>query len=78
MTGVSKIMRPTTRVSMPLNEGRYRAGHSRGRGHGQELPGGRHARREGALIPIGRLPIIGPIRQEARFERQNMLTSINS
>lgn len=44
MNGVSIIMRPTTRVIMPLNVGRYRAGHSRGRGHGQELPGGGHAR----------------------------------
>jgi hypothetical protein len=60
MTGVSIIMRPTTRVSMPLNEGRYRAGHSRGRGHGEELPGGGDARREVALTVIGPLAILHP------------------
>jgi hypothetical protein len=60
MTGVSMLMRPTTRVSMPLNERRYRAGHSRGRGHGQELPGGGHARREVALTVIGPLAILHP------------------
>jgi hypothetical protein len=54
MTGVSIIMRPTTRVNVPLNEGRYHAGHSRGRSHDEELPGGRQARREVALTLVGR------------------------